>query len=422
LSELEAGGAPRTVADRGTLFRYDPDSGLWREFPPNEFMQRVGQLAGAPVRRGERADPLTVHDRTRRGAHATALSDRAKPAFFDCAPLGVAFADGYLRLDADGRATMHDHSPENRATVALPFARQEDAVCPLWDDACRLWFGLEPDPDRCIAALSEFVGACLFGQATRYERALWLIGEGANGKSQLLAVLGALFEPLGVASIAPHDFASETFCAALASVRANLVTEADERIMTNPARYKAILSGDQLTARRLYKDPFQFRPRAGHIFACNDLPATRDHSRGFWRRALVLRFARDFEGEARHLRRAGFAESIIAAELAGIVAWAERGWRSLADRGEYTEPACHEEVSREWRLSTDSVAAWVEERCGRGGWTATDTLYDLYSHWARGAGLEPVSKNAFGKRLGRLGITAAKHVGRGWELTARGRG
>jgi hypothetical protein len=105
-------------------------------------------FAGAPVRRGERADPLTVHDRTRRGAHATALSDRAKPAFFDCAPLGVAFADGYLRLDADGRATMHDHSPENRATVALPFARQEDAVCPLWDDACRLLVrtGARPRP------------------------------------------------------------------------------------------------------------------------------------------------------------------------------------------------------------------------------------------------------------------------------------
>jgi phage/plasmid-associated DNA primase len=56
------------------------------------------------------------------------------------------------------------------------------------------------------ALLAEFVGACLTGAATRYQRLLLIHGGGGNGKSEFLRLARGLFPPSAVTSLAPQDW------------------------------------------------------------------------------------------------------------------------------------------------------------------------------------------------------------------------
>ena len=62
-------------------------------------------------------------------------------------------------------------------------------------------------------------------------------------------------------------------------------------------------------------------------------------------------------------------------------------------------------------LTTEGVAA--TERVG------ASALYDLYCHWSKANGLEPISGTAFGKRLPMLGVQRVKSGGNNYYIGVR---
>lgn len=432
LDDLEREGE-QLIHDRGRLWRYDRPAGIWRQLEPKDVRLQVAALDGILVRSAESdgARPLLVSARRMRDVYAVCLDRRAQEGWFDAAPRGLAFANGFLVLDERDKALrLEPLVPEHRATVGYEFAYDPEAhPYRFYDLLCDVW-PEDNDRDAKIEILRQWVGGALLGLSTRYQRAMVLVGGGANGKSTILNIIRDLFPPENVSAVNPQDMTDEYRRAMLAGKRLNCVSELPEAEILATEAVKALVSGDVITAREIREAPFRFKPEAGHIFSTNSLPAVRDTSRGFWRRWIVLTFSREFQP---HEQIRDLDRQVLAAERAEIVSWALRGAEALVATGEYPETAEMRAAREEWQRSADPVSAFVADRCvpipdvewgdGETGESAA-VLYDEYKRWAEQEGHGRMSSTKFGTRLAltcrkahtRTGTTYAVHLNMGSGL------
>ena len=387
------------VNDRGELWCYSRNEGLWRLISEEEVTRLVALLAGTSIRSSEgEATKCFKGSSTNASGVWKFLRSAPKgehgPGFFDQAPEGVAVANGFLVIE-DGAVTARPHDWRHRVRDRIPIAYDPKADAPRWTRSLAEWFEADPDAGEKIAFLGEFVGACLFGLATRYQRCAVLLGEGANGKSVFIEVVSELFHKGGVTAIGPHDFSDERMGAGLDRSRLNAVTEIADRAILASEGFKAAVSGDPMTRRRAYGTEFTFKPRAGHLFSANKLPPVADTTNGFWRRLVLVSFNRRFEGAGRDptLRAA------LMRELPGVLAWAAEGAARLVTTGRYTEPASSKTALADWRRESNPVELWLDERCERTGWTDAMTLFQSYQGWAQNNGFKSMSIREWGSRM-----------------------
>jgi P4 family phage/plasmid primase-like protien len=336
-----------------------------------------------------------------------------EPDFFAQAPAGVMCKGGFLTIE-DGNVVCRPPRPDDRQRLALDIMYNTDATCPMWRRALADWFGDDVEGANKAALLSEFVGAALFGMATRYQKALFIIGAGGNGKSQLLDVVSALFPKEYVRAVRPQDWKSEYQRAELSDAMLNMVAELPSSAIAESGSFKAIITGDPTSARQIYQRPFTFRPRCAHIFSANEYPRTLDTSDGFWRRVLVLTMNRRFDGTPEEIHE--LAHKLIDQELQGVLAWAAAGARRLIAQNGYTRVASCEAAVAIWRRGSDPVALWVDERTTPStkddrGMLATELFAD-YRAWSEAYCYPVHNLNNFSKTLTRL-LGPPKHSERG---------
>src|SRR3546814_10396038 len=99
-----------------------------------------------------------------------------------------------------------------------------------------------------------------------------------------------------------------------------------------------------------------------HWFASNYLPVSRDTTRGFIRRWLVLDFNHPIREED---KIENLAQILVAEERGAIAAWALEGLHRLLDNRDYTTPSCHEQRLAQMRRINNSVQAFLEDQIGR---------------------------------------------------------
>jgi putative DNA primase/helicase len=399
LSKLRARG--EVVFAEGRLYQFDPPQGLFVPINAAEESRIVQGFAGAAIEASGK--PLKVDASDVRGAATLAHDSASDPDFFATAASGLAFANGFVRVSAD-RITLEPHRAAHRARVGLPFDFIENAPTSFWSKFVGDLFAGDDDADAKANCLQEFAGAALLGIATRFQIALILLGEGANGKSEFIKATMASMPEGSCVAIPPQDWGQEYRRALLANKRLNIVSELPEADILSSEAFKAVISGDAITGRHIREAPFTFTPIAAHLFASNRLPGTTDHSDGFWRRPVVLRFNRVFKGAD---AVPDIAAKIVAAERPGIVRWMLEGARRLLAAGRYTVPASSATEIAEWRRNADPVALFLAE-CARDHLVASEgvTAALLYLHfrtWAERNGHRAMSSTKFGMRMRSLG-------------------
>lgn len=392
------GGAP-LVFTRGALYRYEGASGIWRPVDDTAAGLVVQRLAGSPV--GEQGKPLRLSDGQIRGAVRCAQRAAADPGFFDAQPPGVAFKNGFATVDETGRIDLLPHAPAHRATFTLPCNYHGAERAGSWGRFLSSAFRSAEDAADRVRFLAQFVGACLLGQATRYQRFALLHGPGGTGKSTFLEIVGALFPAQVVAALPPQSLDHEYSRAALARARLNLVSELPERDLLDTAATKAAVVGDAMRGRDPYGQGFTFRPTAGHLWAANSLPQVYDASGAWWRRVVVVPFTDPPEAPDRTL-----AQRVIASELAAVACWALDGAADLA-RGGYRIPPSSVRAVDAWRYQGDLVFQWLSECCRVTGGdyeTSGAEAYRAFADWARKNGHHPVASNKWAARLQLHGV------------------
>ncbi len=406
-----------------SVYRYDPKSGVWKVLSAEALKARIQSYDGKfewmkilsprqggggqilcidiePLFRDKIADYLMHMERLR------------DDQFFDGAVRGLAVKNGFVTITAIG-ATLLKHDPDHRARSFVPLTFDVSAKSPTWDktlhEAMReLVEGVEEDaetPRRKARLLQEFIGAALFGLAPIYQRCMITTGGGNNGKSTILELIAEiLFMPEDRTSTPPQMWEKEYYAAQLHDKKFNVVGELPAREIMTSSVFKQIVAGETTQGRHPRGKPFEFRPIAAHIFACNALPATGDYSEGYWRRFLVVAFKRTFPkvGEV-----AGAATSndikkpILESERAGVLNWAIAGAVAVLAQNGYAIPQEHHEALSEWRNEADPVLAWADSAVytDDGVETPFGDLYAAFQEWASASGHKQLSTVSLGRRL-----------------------
>jgi len=411
------------VFDQGRLYRYDAGRAIWEPIPDSRLSQIAQDMSGMAVQTNGEGPPrpLSVGKgfvsgaidfvKDRHDAHAAREGERG---FFDDAPRGVIFEDVFLRPDLDGGEVIEETpAREHRARHGFGFPFDPDASAPRFDQYLGEIFEGDDDSEEKQSLLVEFAGACLLGCAVAFQRALVLYdgtegARGANGKSVFIKVLEHAFPAGAVSSIAPQDFGHRFKSAALAGRSLNVVTEMPEGDILAGDAFKGIITGDPITREFKHEDPFSFRPRAGHVFACNTFPAVQDTSGAFWRRLLVVPFNRRFTGDD---AEEGLEERLVGEELEGIVAQFVEGGRRVLERGQYTVPASCERAHEQWKREANPVELFLIDETTNydeggltctadgGPWTQASELYEAYTAWCDFWGFGQASRTKFGRRV-----------------------
>ena len=401
---LEEGGE-RLVGDEGTLWQYDEVLGIWAELTEAQVRNVIAEFDGESMvgARGQLV-PLKVGQRLCANVSQRIQEKRQDLGFFGGSPGGLTFENGYVTVE-DGKVVVQECSAEQRARVRIKHdfvAGQEPnrflvALEECWED--------DDDWEQKIAFLQEFIGVCLLGLAPKFQKGVILLGEGANGKSTIQSVIGALFGRDLRCSLPPQDMDSEYKRAMMAGKRLNLVNELPEAALLASEATKALITGATMPGRPRRQAPFEFTPEAGHLYAANALPGVRDMSLGFWRRWVILEFGRTFAVDERIV---DLADRIVRTELAKVYSWALEGAANALRQQRYTIPASSKQATARWKGEADQVLAFLYSiGAGEDDDTASHPatkLYNMYCLWSSQNGHRTMSSTKFGRRLAQIGV------------------
>ena len=311
---------------------------------------------------------------------------------------------GELRFD--GTWCLHKHSRESYQTTQIPLVYDPSAQAPRFEQFLDEVFAGDADAPQKRLIVEEALGYTLISSC-HLEKFFLLIGNGANGKSVLLAVVAALVGPKLVTAVQPSNFDKLFQRGHLMGKLANIVTEIAQGATIADDKLKSLVSGELTTAEMKFKPPFDFKPIATHWFGTNHIPRTRDFSDALFRRAIALSFNNRFEGNHRDVN----LTTKLLSELPGIFNLALKGLARLLDKKRFTDCPSSNAIKVEWRLEADQVRQFVDEYCLKkpSKRVAFSVVFNAYKAWADDSGIrQPVSKNTFSSRINGLGFSAHK--------------
>lgn len=315
---------------------------------------------------------------------------------FDTNPDKLNVANGILDLKT-GDLTPHD--PDAYMTRLADVEYDRNATCPRW-----LQFMEEITLGN--QALAEYLqrgaGYSLTGHTT--EQVLFFcFGDGANGKSTFLetirSILGDYAMNLGFeAFLASKNNNPEQHLARLPGRRMVTAIEAGEGRSFNEEMVKMATGEDAITARELYKAPFDFTMRAKIWLGANDKPTIKGANTGIWRRFHVIPWQAHYPPG--HPKRDPALKEKLLAELPGILAWLVRGSIKWYTDGLQVPPQVSEALE-EYKAENDLVGRFVDEFCtvGSGLDCKAGQLLEAYNDWAKRSNERELNSNLLGRRL-----------------------
>ncbi len=308
----------------------------------------------------------------------------------------VVFQNGVLELPA---LTFRAGRPEDYMTMQVQCEWRPE-VPPGAIDAFVASL-LKPDD---VLPFLQFVGYAMVPGAPSQEKYAILLGVGENGKSRLLLVLAALFDGFTV-SIPLQDLAQNRFEKGhLYGKMVNLVGDMSAGLIEDTSVLKLLTGGDRIHADVKFKDPIEFVNRAKAIISANELFRVHDHTWGFYRRAMIFAFARDFrEGGRDGARRdPAIVEKLLADPdtLPRLAYLGVQAYLRLRQAGRFAEPETMIAAREAFRLANDPVAAFVAEVLTEdsGHDLPKEELYRAFALWARATGRGAVSAAKFWQR------------------------
>jgi putative DNA primase/helicase len=331
---------------------------------------------------------------TKRNAEeVVAFLSATSPPLWERPPLHtVNVANGLLDVNT---GELRRHTPEFLSPVQIGAAFDPGATCEPID---RFLDEVFPGDARLLPL--ELAGHLMIPD-TSQERAVMLLGGGANGKSTFLTLLQTfLGASANVAAVHLQALDANRFAAAqLYGKLANIVADLDAEAIRSSGTFKAIVSGDLISAEQKYGKPFSFRPYARLLFSANEPPPTHDTTYAFFRRWLIVPFDATFTGDRqdKHL-----AEKLTTpAQLSGLLNRALEGLLRLQERSDFAETASLRAAKQDFRTAVDSAAAFVFEDCvlSPEERIARPELYLAYRAWCERVTRLPLSARKFNERV-----------------------
>lgn len=392
------------------LWEYDDRRGVWRRLSKGERLQfddLLSEFLRARFRELGRGN--LSHSRlssVRKMLFGTLSQYYIDPSLFDSNAYLISFCNGVYDVERDA---LLPHDPDHMLTIARDYDYDPTAECPRYMRFLDEVLVRHEDPDddhsplvsdpELRALVQEMMGYCVATHC-RAERGFFLHGNGRNGKSALIRVIQQVVGGHNVCdAFDVREIANPQMNLKLMGKLVALQAELDAGARIPDARYKLVVSGEALTAKEVYRVPVTFTPFATLIMAGNSLPETRDRSRGFWARTVVVPFLARFEGDAADTN----LQDRFIPELAGIFNFALEGHRRLEAQGwKFSESASAREAAIRYREDSDAVLSWFNESLQVASGTVklpTRGLFDHHCEYCRRFRYPADNLTKFSKRL-----------------------
>jgi len=236
-------------------------------------------------------------------------------------------------------------------------------------------------------------------------------GEGRNGKSTLLEVLGdVLGHDLATSSQADAlmDAAKggdgpKPFIFGMRGKRIVWATESNEGRRINEGLVKQLTGGDRLNVRTLHSKPVEFKPSHLLMLMTNHKPHISADGSAIWDRVylipFVMRFIDNPKAENERKRDPNLKET-LQAEHPGILAWLVRGFMDYLKNG-INPPDCILNATQAYREEEDTTGLFIAEKCliAPDCEVKSSVLYREYSDWCKDSAIQPMSITAFSKLM-----------------------
>ena len=308
------------------------------------------------------------------------------------------------------------HDPVYGSTIRIPVKYDPKAQCPLFlKFANEVFCGRE----KLIQTVQEMMGYALTSEV-RAQVAFLLYGGGANGKSVLAEIIKELCGVSNVCSVSLSELGKSFNRLALFGKTLNLVTECS--IDSNNFQtdyFKAIVTGDPISAEIKCGPMFVFKPFVKMIFGVNKLPYTRDKSYGMARRILIIPFDRKFKGKDAD----PYLADKLRDELPGIMNFALKGLvRLRKNKFRFTVSEASASQLSEYQEISNPLSSFVKSMLEQGN--AQDKLmnadaYKMFQDWCDVNGhpkLKATSRIMFHANL----KTELKDLGWAFEVSSGG--
>lgn len=308
---------------------------------------------------------------------------------------------------SNGKGLLRNFSRKDFLTYQLPFAYDPDASAPMFEK-----YLVEVQPDEaCRKVLSEFIGSVFIktgNKLMKEEKALLLYGSGANGKSVFFSIVDALLGAENVTHHSLQDITNENgyYRAQLGNKLVNYSSEINGKL--DSAIFKQIVSGEPVTARLPYGEPFVMTQFARLIFNCNELPKEVEHTAAYFRRFLIIPFDVTIppEDQDKNLHN-----KIIDGELAGVFNWVLSGLARLLEQRKFSDCDAAEKALEEYRHQSDSVRQFLESKGYESDTKQRITipvLYVEYTEFCQAYGHGRLNNANFKARLKACGVLIEK--------------
>ena len=301
---------------------------------------------------------------------------------------------------SNGTLLLNGAFTEGRPAIVrsrLPVAYNPEAPAPvIWLDFLN---GLLHAED--IPTLQEFIGYCLI-PSNKGQRMMVIKGNGGEGKSQIGAVLSAIFgtnmKDGSIGKISENRFARADLEHTLLCVDDDTRMEALRQ--TNYVKSIVTAQG-QMDLERKGKQSYQGWMYARLLaFSNGDLQALYDRSDGFYRRQLILTTK---DKPLSRVDDPDIAEK-MAAEVEDILLWAFEGLQRLVKNGfQFTESDRTKRNRELVKRDNNNVFDFLESegyiRLKADACTSSKELYEVYRMWCEENSLNAIKARGFSDAL-----------------------
>jgi putative DNA primase/helicase len=280
-------------------------------------------------------------------------------------------------------------------THQLPFEFEPDAKAPLFK---KYLDEVLPDVDK-QKIFAEYCGYIFIKPSVlKLEKMLILFGTGANGKSVFFEILNALLGTENFSSYSLQDLTNDNgyYRAKIGSKLVNYASEINGKLETDI--FKQMASGEPLSVRLPYGEPYILNDYAKLIFNCNELPKDVEHTNAFFRRFLIIGFDVTI---AENKQDKELANKIINNELSGVFNWILQGLDRVLKQKKFSKCEAVEMARSNYETQSDSVKIFIEdyEYKTSTSYTTISELFQKYKVNCIEDGFRPVNKSNFMKRL-----------------------
>jgi P4 family phage/plasmid primase-like protien len=313
--------------------------------------------------------------------------------------------DEYLHFD-NGLVNLHDlllkgeaklkpHTPDFFCQEGFPYEYNAKAECPLWE--AHLDYIFEGDHQRTLL-LQEWFGYCLVPDL-QFQKAMFLEGEGQNGKTVCELCLVRLIGADRVSHVGLKDLATQYSLMKAEGKLVNICDDLGKIGRESEVVFKQLTGGGKVQIDRKYLDPHAPRLTLRFLITMNGRPQLKDRSNALWRRIIIIPFHLEIPND---VKRPEFLEDEkptwpFYPELPGMFNWAMRGLRRLYQRGRFTEPPLCVEAHEEWVGESDPVKRFLQLHYEENpdGVVGKDEMLNRYMAWSG----RNENRITFGKRV-----------------------